>query len=199
GLTNESATTLATQLQPVAINGMPASAVVQAAVATGRYSANDVIRPLDGAQGFDLAGGHTPSPSLFKITKGASDSAFGHTLTAGDAGSTNALLPLDASRAPLNLKLGDTVSLANPMTHAHETITVVGFYQYTLAFEPIQVDSGIVSALTNDSPSYLYLGYVDPNTADTALAHLQAAVPMAETFSVADLFAQVTSILDNLV
>ena len=199
GLTNESTNLLATQLQPVAINGTPVSEVVQAAVATGKYNANDVLNSLDGAQGFDIAGGHAPSPSSYTIVKGNSDTATGRTLAAGDAGEANALLPLDASRAPLNLKLGDTVTLADPKTHAQESITVVGFYQYTLAFEPIQVDDSVVTTLTHGNPSYLYLGYVDPNSADTDLAHLQAAVPTALTFSVADLFAQITSILNNLV
>ncbi len=175
------------------------STVVQAAVATGKYNANDVLNSLDGAQGFDIAGGHAPSPSSYTIVKGNSDTATGRTLAAGDAGEANALLPLDASRAPLNLKLGDTVTLADPKTHAQESITVVGFYQYTLAFEPIQVDDSVVTTLTHGNPSYLYLGYVDPNSADTDLAHLQAAVPTALTFSVADLFAQITSILNNLV
>jgi predicted lysophospholipase L1 biosynthesis ABC-type transport system permease subunit len=199
GLTNRSTNTLATQLQPVAIDGAPASDVVRAAVATGKYNANDVLHPLDGAQGYDLAGGQLPNPALFKLIRGEGDTAAGHTLSAADAGSGSALLPLDASRAPLSLRLGDAITLANPTTHAQLTITVVGFYQYTLAFEPLQVDSGVITTLTSGAAAYLNLGYVDPNTADTVLAHLQAAVPTAETFSVADLFAQITSILDNLV
>src|SRR5262249_5639651 len=115
-LTHESTTTLARQLQPVAINGTAASTVVQAAVATGKYNANDVLRSLDGAPVYDLTAGHTPNPSPLKTTKGASDTTAGRTLAATDAGSANALLPLDASRAPPNLKLGDTITLATPTT-----------------------------------------------------------------------------------
>lgn len=198
GLANESVNTIA-QVQPAAINGQPVSAVIAAATATGQYNANDVLSRLDGVQGYDLAGGQTPNTSLFKLVQGAGDAQLGHDLTASDAGSGMALLPLDDSRAPLNLRLGDTITLADPATHAQATITVAGFYNYTLAFEPIQVDGGVVTALTHASPSYLYMAYVDPNTADRTLAHIQAAVPGAQTFSVADMFAQITSYLDNLV
>ncbi|HEU5441740.1 MAG TPA: FtsX-like permease family protein [Ktedonobacterales bacterium] len=198
GLTNESVNTIA-QVQPVSINGQPVSSVIAAATATGRYNANDVLSRMDGVQGYDLARGQTPNASLFKIVQGTGDARLGRDLTASDAGSGMALLPLDDSRAPLNLRLGDTITLADPATHAQSTITVAGFYNYTLAFEPIQVDGGVVTALTHGSPSYLYMAFVDPNTADRALAHIQAAVPGTQTFSVADMFAQITSYLNNLV
>jgi predicted lysophospholipase L1 biosynthesis ABC-type transport system permease subunit len=197
-LTHESMNIIA-QVQPVSIDGRPVSAYVQAAVATDKYSANDVTRELDGLQGYDLAGRHAPSASLFVIKQGTHDARPGRDLTPADAGSGNALLPIEASRAPLDLKLGDTITLEDPATHAQATITVSGFFNYTLQFEPLQVDAGIVTALSHGNPSYLYLAHVDPNTADAALAHVQAAVPSAQTFSVADLFAQITSVLNNLV
>jgi predicted lysophospholipase L1 biosynthesis ABC-type transport system permease subunit len=140
-----------------------------------------------------------PNASVFVITQGTHDSHRGRNLTGNDAGTGSALLPIEASRAPLNLELGDTITLEDPATHTQATITVAGFYNYTLQFEPLQVDAGIVTMLSHGNPSYLYLAHVDPNTADAALAHLQAAVPSAQTFSVADLFAQVTGILNNLV
>ena len=198
GLTNESVNTIA-QVQPVAINGEPVAQVIAAATATGAYNANDVLSRLDGVQGYDLAHGQTPNPTIFKIVQGTNDTQLGHILTASDAGSGAALLPLDDSRAPLNLRVGSTITLANPATHAQSTITVAGFYNYSLAFEPIQTESAVVMTLTQGSPSYLYEAYVDPNSADSTLAHIQAVVPGAQTFSVADLFAQITSYLDNLV
>ncbi|HEX6798465.1 MAG TPA: FtsX-like permease family protein [Ktedonobacterales bacterium] len=198
GLTNESVNTIA-QVQPVAINGEPVAQVIAAATATGKYNANDVLSRLDGVQGYDLARGQTPNPTVFKIVQGTSDTQLGHILTAGDASTGAALLPLDDSRAPLNLRLGSTVTLADPATHTQSTVTVAGFYNYSLAFAPIQTDSAVVTRLTQGSPSYLYEAYVDPNRADSVLAHIQAAVPGAQTFSVADLFAQITSYLDNLV
>ena len=198
GLTNESVNPIA-QVQPAAINGEPISAIIAAATATGKYNANDVLSRLDGAQGYDLASGQTPNPTIFKIVPGTNDARPGHILMASDSGSGGALLPLDDSRAPLNLQLGDTITLVDPATHAQATITVAGFYNYSLAFEPIQTDSAIVTMLTQGNASYLYEAYVDPNTADSTLAHIQAAVPGAQTFSVADIFAQITGYLNNLV
>src|SRR5579859_1189662 len=198
GLKNESVNTIA-QVEPVAINGQPISTIVAAASATGKYNANDVLRQLDGVQGYDLAAGQAPNATLFKIVQGAGDSHVGRGLTRADASTGSALFPLDASHAPLSLKLGDAIILTNPMTHARATITVVGFYQYTLDFEPIQLDSAVVATLTQNQPSYLYMAYVDPAIADATLAHIQAALPSVQTYSVADTFAQVTGYLDNLV
>ncbi len=198
GLKNETVNPIA-QVQPVAINGEPITRVVQAGVVSGKFNANDVLRQLDGVQGYDLAGGQVPSPSSFVLAQGLHDTHVGRTLAAADAGGTSALLPLDASHAPLNLKLGDTITLQDPATGVQRTITVAGFYNYTLDFEPIQLDAGVVSALTQGHPGYLYLAYVDPASADATLAHIQAAIPSVQTFSVADIFAQVAGILNNLV
>jgi predicted lysophospholipase L1 biosynthesis ABC-type transport system permease subunit len=197
-LKNESVNTVA-QTQPVSINGEPISTIIASASASGTYNANDVLRQLDGVQGYDLASGQAPNSSLFKLVQGTHDTQTGRGLTASNAGTGMALLPLDASRAPLNLRLGDTITLADPTTHAQSTITVAGFYNYTLNFEPIQTGSDVVAALAHGNPSYLYTAYVDPASADETLAHIQAAVPAAQTFSVADTFAQITGYLNNLV
>ncbi|HEV2461284.1 MAG TPA: FtsX-like permease family protein, partial [Ktedonobacterales bacterium] len=198
GLKNESVNTIA-QVQPVAIDGQPIATFVQAATASGKFNANDVLRQLDGVQGYDLAAGQTPNSTTFVLAQGLHDSHVGRTLSAADAGGTAALLPLDASHAPLNLKLGDAITLGDSATNTQQTVTIVGFYNYTLDFEPIQLDAGVVSALTHGNPGYLYLAYVDPSTADATLAHIQAAVPSVQTFSVADIFAQVATVLNNLV
>jgi ABC-type antimicrobial peptide transport system permease subunit len=198
GLKSKPTDTIA-QTVPVAINGQPISVLIQSVTAGGKFNANDVTRQLDGVQGHDIATGNVPNASVFKIVPGAQDAHAGRNLRAGDAATTNAILSLQASHAPLNLKLGDTVTIADAVTHNQTTITVVGFYQYTLNFEPIQMDGGAVTALTGGHPSYLFTAYVDPTMADRTLARIQAAVPAAQTFSVADTFAQVTSYLNNLV
>jgi predicted lysophospholipase L1 biosynthesis ABC-type transport system permease subunit len=188
-----------TPVQPVSINGQPIAQFVQTAAASGKFNANDVLRQLDGVQGYDLATGQTPNPTSYVLATGMHDAHAGRTLNTADAGGTAALLPLDASHAPLNLKLGDTITLRGQATGAQQTITIVGFYNYTLNFEPIQLDSGVVTTLSARHPGYLYLAYVDPATADATLAHIQAAIPSIQTFSVADIFAQVAGILNNLV
>jgi predicted lysophospholipase L1 biosynthesis ABC-type transport system permease subunit len=197
-LKNETVNPIA-PVQPVAVNGEPIAQIVQAATATGKFNANDVLRQLDGVQGYDLAAGQAPNPTTYVLATGMYDTHPGRTLTAADAGGTAALLPLDATHAPLNLRLGDTITLQGQATGTQETITVVGFYNYTLDFEPIQLDSGIVTSLTGGQPGYLYLAYVDPAAADATLARIQAAIPSIQTFSVADIFAQIASILNNLV
>jgi putative ABC transport system permease protein len=183
---------------PVAVNGQPIGPIVHAAVATGRYSPSDVLGSMDGLQGHDLARGEAPDPKAFTPERGSRDRHVGRDLTAADSGTANALLPVSASQPPLNMRLGDTFTVADPSGRHQQTLTVVGFYRSTVALESIQVDAGVVSALTGGNPAYAYIGYLDPSKADATLARIQAAVPGAVTYSLADIQAQVTTVLNNV-
>lgn len=197
GLANEAVNTLAVAT-PTAINGQPINEVLQHAVASGNVDASSVIQNFNGVQGHELAASHLPSSSLFVITRGDQDTVIGRNLRPSDTGTTNALVPVRASSAPLSLKLGDHVSISDPVTQQQVMITVVGFYQSSLAFEPIQMDSAAVTALAGGQPSYLYTGFVDPNSADSIAAHIQAALPTAQVYSLADTLSQINSYLNNL-
>jgi ABC-type antimicrobial peptide transport system permease subunit len=148
-------------------------------------------------QGHDLAGNRPPDPKEYTVMKGGHDAHIGRTLTAHDAGTHNALLPVYASYAPLNLKLGDTVTVAGSVAKTQVTVRIVGFYKSRLALEPIQVDNSVAGALANGRPIYAFYAYLSPDTADATLDRIQGAVPAAQTYSLAGALAQVASVLND--
>ena len=181
---------------PLSIDGRPFDLTARAAVAGGTYTLSEVTDALGGVQGYDLAHHELPNPKVFVRTRGAHDMGIGRLLGAGDAGSANALLPVAASQPPLELRLGDTVTLAGSGS-TRRTVTVVGFYQGTLGLQPIQVDSGIATALGALTSLYGFYADLVPAHADATLAAIQSRDPAAQTYSLADLLANVNTIIDN--
>ncbi|HST86760.1 MAG TPA: FtsX-like permease family protein [Ktedonobacterales bacterium] len=189
-----------TRAVPVAVNGRLIADFVRAATSGGAHTPSDVTSPLAGAQGYDLAHGTLPAATDVPLAQGAHDASLGHTLTAADAGTRDALLPVAASQAPDNLKLGDTIMLAGPSGSAPITLTIAGFYSSKLPqFAPILTDAPVVSALSAASPQYGYALRLDPRTADATLATIQDAVPSATTFSLSDFVGQFAAQLNSLI
>jgi predicted lysophospholipase L1 biosynthesis ABC-type transport system permease subunit len=195
---------------PVAINGQPIAQFVQAATASGTYTAGEVAGAVDGVQGYDLASGTVPDPVDVTIARGSHDAEPGRSLTAGDAGTRNALLPVAASQAPDNLTLGSTVTLANPTgpaggtaAQANEatiTVTIVGFYSSTLPqFGPALTDIGVVDALSAGAPQYGFRLHLAAASVDQTLAQIQTAVPGVVTYSLADFVGQFAAQLHSLI
>ncbi|HEX6817916.1 MAG TPA: FtsX-like permease family protein, partial [Ktedonobacterales bacterium] len=197
GLSHQFTVTVA-QDTPVSVNGQPVGTVLQSTKLTsGRYS-DSPLATLTGAQGYDLASGATPDAAMVTLVQGSHDTRVGRTLTASDAGTTNALLPALASQAPLNLTLGDTLTVAEATSGTPVTLHIVGFYRSSFTLQPMLVDSGVVSALSDGHPSYGYFAYVSPSNADKTLAHIQAAVPSAQTYNAADTLNQYASIIHSM-
>ncbi|HLY32833.1 MAG TPA: FtsX-like permease family protein, partial [Ktedonobacterales bacterium] len=178
---------------PSAVNGQPIGAFVRTATSSGQYTVSEATGAFTGAQGYDLAHGMAPTTSDIPIKQG-------RTLTASDAGKLSALLPVAASQAPDNLKLGDTISLTSPVHQTPITLTIIGFYSTLLPqFEPILTDSAVVNALSANHPHYGFALSVDPKTIDSTLAKVQNAVPGAIAFSLSDFVDQYAALLNNLV
>jgi len=100
---------------PVAINGVPIGDILKNAPARG--SASNVGKQgalffLSGVQGYDLAGGAKPDATL---TSSANITDKGRLLTSADANTLNVLMPSASALAPLNLKVGDTITLASTL------------------------------------------------------------------------------------
>src|SRR5579883_2262686 len=193
----EAASTL-TPDRPIAINGRPIAAILRA---RGIENPDETIRLLNGVQGYDLAGGQAPDPVILMVQRGSRDTHSSRTLTSRDAGTTNAMLPVNATAAPLHLKTGDRITIAASGAPAQVTVTVVGFYldASRLAAEPIQVDRRLVAALSAGAPPVAILAHLDPTTAAATLAHLQDAVPSAQVRSLADQQAAVTANVTNAI
>ncbi|MGH2503238.1 MAG: ABC transporter permease, partial [Ktedonobacterales bacterium] len=110
-----------TQAAPVAINGQPIGPFVARATASGTYTASEVAGVMNGVQGYNLAHGQ-------RMDAVDTPLASGRALNASDIGAHNALLPVAASQAPSNLRLGDTVTMVSQADHTPVTVTIVGFY-----------------------------------------------------------------------
>ena len=182
-----------TRFIPVAVNSQPIGPFIQAATASGTYTANDVAGVMNGAQGYDLAHGATLDLTDTPISAGRA-------LDPTDAGTLDALLPVAASQAPINLKLGETISVASRETARPVTFTIVGFYSSKIPqFGPMLVDSAAVSALSGGQPEYGFRMRLNPKTTDATLAAIQSAVPNAVTYNFTDFAAQYASLLSNLI
>ncbi len=208
------------QTAPVAINDVPLATVLKNAA--NRPSATNVGRQgalffLSGVQGFDLANGARPDATLTSLKAGEDK---GRLLTSADANSLNVLMPSASALAPLNLKVGDTITLAStvgasttgtgatgatgkpgappePVTY---TVHVVGFYTGSLTtFAPILADSSLVTKLAQGTQFYIYAMQIDPLKSDQVLRSIHQQVPAIQTFSVVDLVIAVNSLLNNLI
>src|SRR5262249_42682592 len=148
-------------------------------------------------QGFDLASGQVPTDTL---KQGHQDNTKGRSLTSTDAGTNNALLPVRASLAPLNLKLGDTITVVDPQTKKALTMMVVGFFEPSLtSFGGIFVDSAAIEELTGGNPQFIYSLTLDPKTADKTLAQIEVAAPGIQTGTLTEITAIINDLLNNLI
>ncbi|HEU5199807.1 MAG TPA: FtsX-like permease family protein [Ktedonobacterales bacterium] len=187
---------------PIAINGTPIGQVLQnvsdagSRGSTGRQGA---LFFLSGVQGYDLAHGQTPDVT---IAQGRHDTSKGHALGSQDANTTNVLMPETSTLAPLNLKLGDQITLGGADGKTMVTVTIAGFYGFSIASAtglPIYADTSVVNTLTNNSPLYFYSLELPPNQADQKLQQIQKAVPSVQTFSVVDLLVAVNNLFSNII
>lgn len=182
-----------TLVTPVAVDGQPIGQFVSRATASGKYSASDVAGVMNGMQGYDLAHGAALNTVDTPL-------ASGRALNGSDVGTDAALLPVAASQAPSNLRLGDTITVVSQADKAPITLTIVGFYSSKLPqLGPILTDSGVVSALSAGDPQYGFRMRLDPKHVDATLATIQAAVPNCVTYNFTDFADQYAMLLSNLI
>ncbi|MGZ3582944.1 MAG: ABC transporter permease [Ktedonobacterales bacterium] len=203
---------------PLAVNGVPIGDVLAGSSKNGNLNSTGrrgAVFFLSSSQGYDLAGGSFPSG--ITIEQGHHDTQIGRNLTPGDANTTNVLVPLAATLAPLNLKLGDHITVASQFAQANRgagtqpgkqpaakqqpvTLTIVGFYSSTsFSLAPLLVDNSVVNTLSAGQPFYVFLLNLNPRTADSQLQQVQAQVPSAQTFTLVDVVQIVNSLLNNLI
>jgi predicted lysophospholipase L1 biosynthesis ABC-type transport system permease subunit len=178
---------------PVAVNGEPIGQFAQQATANGKYPASAVANVMNGVQGYDLGHG---------VRLDAIDTPLssGRALAASDSGTFNALLPVAASQAPTNLKLGDTITVVSQADHTPVTFTIVGFYSSKLPqLAPLLTDSGAVTTLSAGAPQYGFRMRLDPKHVDATLATIQKAVPSIVTYNFTDFADQYAMLLNQLI
>jgi putative ABC transport system permease protein len=102
-----------TQVAPVAVNDTPIGQVLESAqngVSSNNTGRRGALFFLSAVQGFDLANGSFPDATLMR---GANATEPGRLLNASDANTLNVIMPYPSSLAPLNLKVGDTITLTS--------------------------------------------------------------------------------------
>ncbi|WIG58437.1 MAG: hypothetical protein OJF49_001183 [Ktedonobacterales bacterium] len=175
----------------VAVNGVPLAQLLPPD-STGANTA------LSGLDGVNLAAGDVPPVTL---ARGFHDAHTGRNLGTADAATMNALLPQSQSQPPLNLKLGDTLTVSNLSGSATATLRIVGFYSggELSSFAPVLVDSSVVNTLGGDNTYTVYALHLDPTTSDATLQRIKRAVPGVITLSLGVLLQQVDALLDNII
>ena len=160
----------------------------------GNLGAEGTLAYLSGLTGLDLRRQATGA----SIPKGD-----GRNLGAEDVGSTNVLLPTFLHiLAPLKLKLGDHVTVADQFRARTITLKVVGFYTPSLFINtqlPILASRALVHSFGGIEEQYIYSLKIDPRKTDAAVAQLNRHVAHAATLNLTSLGAIVDQVLGNLV
>ncbi len=186
-VTNEQVS-LAAPARIVAINGNPAPTT----------PAQGETANLSGINGFNLAGGSLPPATL---TQGVRDDHLGRLLTAADAGSLNAVFPLNESESPTNLKLGDDVVLSSLDGKTMQTAHVIGFYTGLGTFaglSAILADQRVAATLGEGQPYTIYAVRLPAATQAQELQTIKQTVPGVITLGDTAAINQIDTILDNI-
>jgi len=219
-----------TNVAPVAVRGEPIGEVLQGAAGggasnTGRAGA---LFSISGVTGYNLAAGQNPADDQVTLAQGIHDPNQGRLLTKADANTLNVLLPQFSSLAPLNLRVGDTITIANAYfatgtggkgtgqgtgagtsgkagsagqpQYQPITLKVVGFYSggFTVV-APILADQSVAQEVGGPTVQYLTKLRLAPSKADQELQTVQTKVKSARTFSFVQLTVFIDTLLSNLI
>ncbi|HEV7126268.1 MAG TPA: FtsX-like permease family protein [Ktedonobacterales bacterium] len=192
------------QAIPLAVNGTPVTQLLQGAGSPGinNLGRGGALRVLSSVEGYDLSAQALPSCDVNRITTDEQGNPLGgRSLTAADAGTYNVVVARSATMAPLNLKVGDAITVLAADRKTPITLNVVGFFDDAgaVVFGSILVDTPAVNTLTAGMPVYIYALKEDPTKADQALQQLQQAVPTVQTYSLVDLTLFIDTLLSNLI
>jgi putative ABC transport system permease protein len=183
---------------PLQINGVNVDQYLANAPSSGqnKIGKEELLSYLSFMSGFDLAHNSLPDVTLARQAGGD----VGQNLTAADAGKNYALMPSRASLAPLNLKVGDTITIGDQNGQNPITLTVKGFYtDLSLVSGGMYTDNSVALTLSAGRPFYAYSLKIDPAQATQKLHEVQKLVPSVQTFNLADFLNAFIKILDNFV
>jgi ABC-type antimicrobial peptide transport system permease subunit len=193
---------LALGTQPVEINGQP----IGPRLGHGeefdhdRISAKVALIYLSGMQAYDLAGGQVPTKDrdYAVITEGRA-------LTAADADTNNIMLDDDLRKLPLQLKVGDQITMVNQFTGKRETLTVVGFYKSSLTGVRVNLNPSAVfgsrTATRNlGGPTTMAVFSLQVETDKTTAVNeaLTREVPRAFVFDIGDAMEEFGRVFNNI-
>lgn len=189
-------------IDPTAIDGRPFGQILgtQPSPAPSNRERSFSLFLLTGVEGYDLRTGSNPG-----VTPQS-----GRALDGSDAGTPNVMVLQAVQRAPLNVKLGDDIVVANRANGHSLTLHVVGFYaqasrtkggsvQLNFFFQPILADRSVVDQLGSDQATTIVSLKLNPTQKLGDLRTIESSVPGATVFDLADLGSLVQQYLGNLV
>ncbi len=181
---------------PVAINGQSLVQIVLHSKTSTRRGLNTAAFLLSGLAGYDLA--HHQATGV-TIARGN-----GRDLTAADAGKSTVLVSaLLRTLKPVQIKLGDRLTLTNQEHTTVVTVIVAGFYTENVASvslpEPILGSRALVHGFAGADENEIYSLSIDAQKVDSAVEDLNRAAPHALTLSLVSLGSIVDQILGNLI
>lgn len=188
-------------VDPVTINGTPFNQLIGApqTPTQGNRERSFTLSLLTGVEGYDLSTGSSPGVGA----------ESGRALGSADAGSSNVMVLQSLQRAPLNVKVGDDIQVANSVNGHTTALHVIGFYaaasrakgsiQLNFFFQPILADRGVVDQLGGAQATTIVSLKLSPEQKLNDLQRIENAVPGATVFDLADLGSLVQQYLANLV
>ncbi|MGH7642113.1 MAG: ABC transporter permease [Candidatus Dormibacteria bacterium] len=192
-------TTQVASTTPIAVNGRP---FVQLGSGSSlRSRARSEVTLLSGIQGFPVEHGVLPKVDVVN----------GRQLRASDADSNGVLLSSSLQGSPYNLKVGDTVTVADSFA-AHPapvTLKVVGFYipietkgkgvSFSIAVVPILGLTSTADTIAGGSGDQLVELKIAPDRVAAAATRLRKADPSAIVINLADFTLIIDQFLNNAV
>jgi ABC-type antimicrobial peptide transport system permease subunit len=191
-----------TFVNPVSVDGVAFGDILNQTTQTGGATSlarDELLAYLSIPVGYDLAGQHLPN---VRAIQGVSDTSVGRTLTSADAGTSNVILPLRASYAPLHARLGSQIMLASQDGKTNLTVTVVGFYvpnAVSLSGGGMYTDDAVTTTLGGTRLAYVYSLKLPPQKAKSQITQIQQAVPDAQAITLVGLTLIITNILNNII
>lgn len=183
---------VARQVYPIFIGGQDLNTLLRRLPSSDRGAVNG----LGAMQGFDLKGGSANIPTI--VLKS------GRNLQAADAGGGNIIVSGRLQRAPIRLRLGDTIIVQSADGTVTRELKIVGFYDDTNPmgnpnFASVLADANVVRQLGGAQTLEVFSLKVDPDQFPRFKKELARAVPMALVISIVDVDAIVNQVLNNLI
>jgi ABC-type antimicrobial peptide transport system permease subunit len=184
---------------PVQINGQPIQNLLpkdDTSTSSSNLGRGGTLYFLSGIEGYDVGNNQIPSTQNLTIE-------HGRNLRSSDAGTNNVVIPLQlADRAPLHLKVGNTITFVSVDRRSTATVTVVGVYQsknFGSNLYPILGTNDTVKALTPTGfeQSVFYMK-IDPNKVSKAVDILGNAALNAFVLNLANIGDIVGQFLNDI-
>ncbi len=211
---------VATQLTPLCVNGKPTASYITPQTDT------DILGGLSSMQGYDLSqySNGLPQISLATQARNSNASLGGRMLNQSDIGTTDVMAPVQLSGNVFNLRVGNTITLLNPLLagpgasggakvdcsalqtargqEGVTTFTIVGFYsapRFGFRLGSLLSSQELVSMVGGHGTEIAYLMKVNSDQTGNAVRILGRAAPDAFILDITDFGVIINQILNKVI